>query len=44
MVHGCRPYSATIQPISAAIQGSGMLYSASLSSQLCRRMLRFARK
>jgi len=25
MIHGWRPYSATIQPSSAAIHGSGML-------------------
>src|SRR5258705_6283435 len=30
IVHGWRPYSATIQPSSDAIHGSGMLHSASL--------------
>src|SRR5258705_10960379 len=30
IVHGCRPYSATIQPSSIAIHGSGMLHSAIL--------------
>ena len=33
MVHGWRPYSATNQPISEAIHGSGMNHNAQRSSQ-----------
>src|ERR1035441_8843810 len=33
MAHGCRPYSATIQPSSAANQGNGKLYKATRRNQ-----------
>ena len=44
IVHGWRPYSATIQPSSQATHGSGMLHTARRSSQRCGARLRSARK
>ena len=44
MVQGWRPYSATIQPSSAAIQGAGMLKTTAFSSQRFRSNTRLAQK